>query len=52
MIDKAIRSRLEDGQLDECPLTMEDLQKLKVEEMVNMVCYQYYQDCIIRDLNI
>ena len=29
MIDKAIRSRLEDGQLDECPLTMEDLQKIK-----------------------
>ena len=29
MIDKAIRSRLEDGQLDECPLTMADLQKIK-----------------------
>ena len=29
MIDIAIRSRLEDGQLDECPLTMEDLQKIK-----------------------
>ena len=29
MIDKAIRGRLEDGQLDECPLTMEDLQKIK-----------------------
>ena len=29
MVDKAIRSRLEDGQLDECPLTMEDLQKIK-----------------------
>ena len=29
MIDKAIRSRLKDGQLDECPLTMEDLQKIK-----------------------
>ena len=29
MIDKAIRNRLEDGQLDECPLTMEDLQKIK-----------------------
>ena len=29
MIDKAIRTRLEDGQLDECPLTMEDLQKIK-----------------------
>ena len=29
MIDKAIRSRLEDGQFDECPLTMEDLQKIK-----------------------
>ena len=29
MIDKAIRSRLEDGQLDECPLTMEDLQRIK-----------------------
>jgi len=29
MIDKAIRSRLEDGQLDECPLTMEDLRKIK-----------------------
>ena len=29
MIDKAIRSRLEDGQLDECPFTMEDLQKIK-----------------------
>lgn len=29
MIDKAIRSRLEDGQLDECPLTMKDLQKIK-----------------------
>ena len=29
MIDKAIRSRLEDGQLDKCPLTMEDLQKIK-----------------------
>ena len=29
MIDKAIRSRLEDGQLDECLLTMEDLQKIK-----------------------
>ena len=29
MIDKAIRSRLEDGQLDECPLTMEDLQNIK-----------------------
>ena len=29
MIDKSIRSRLEDGQLDECPLTMEDLQKIK-----------------------
>jgi len=29
MIDRAIRGRLEDGQLDECPLTMEDLQKIK-----------------------
>ena len=29
MIDISIRSRLEDGQLDECPLTMEDLQKIK-----------------------
>ena len=29
MIDKAIRSRLEDGQFDECPLTMEELQKIK-----------------------
>ena len=29
MIDRAIRSRLEDGQLDECPLTMADLQKIK-----------------------
>ncbi len=29
MIDEAIKSRLKDGQLDECPLTMEDLQKIK-----------------------
>ena len=29
MIDRAIRGRLEDWQLDECPLTMEDLQKIK-----------------------
>ena len=29
MIDEAIKSRLQDGQLDECPLTMSDLQKIK-----------------------
>ena len=29
MIDKAIKGRLQDGQLDECPLTMRDLQKIK-----------------------
>ena len=29
MIDEAIKGRLEDGQLDECPLTMADLQKIK-----------------------
>ena len=29
MIDEAIKGRLQDGQLDECPLTMSDLQKIK-----------------------
>ena len=29
MIDEAIKGRLKDGQLDECPLTMSDLQKIK-----------------------
>jgi len=29
MIDNAIKGRLQDGQLDECPLTMRDLQKIK-----------------------
>ena len=29
MIDEAIKGRLRDGQLDECPLTMSDLQKIK-----------------------
>ena len=29
MIDDAIKARLQDGQLDECPLTMSDLQKIK-----------------------
>ena len=29
MIDETIKSRLKDGQLDDCPLTMKDLQKIK-----------------------
>ena len=29
MVDKVIKGRLADGQLDECPLTMSDLQKIK-----------------------
>ena len=29
MIDQTIKSRLDDGQLDECPLTMDDLRKIK-----------------------
>ncbi len=29
MIDETIKSRLKDGQLDDCPITMKDLQKIK-----------------------
>ncbi|MFQ6677648.1 MAG: HD family phosphohydrolase [Fidelibacterota bacterium] len=29
MIDKIIKKRLDDGQLDECPLTIDDLRKIK-----------------------
>ena len=29
MIDKIIQQRIEDGQLDECPLTLDELNKIK-----------------------
>ena len=29
MVDKVIKGRLADGQLDECPLTLDDLRKIK-----------------------
>ena len=29
MVDKVIKGRLNDGQLDECPLTLDDLRKIK-----------------------
>ena len=29
MVDKVIKGRVGDGQLDECPLTLDDLRKIK-----------------------
>ena len=52
MIDKAIKSRLEDGQLDECPLTMEDLQKIKGKRDGKHGLLPVLSSCIILDLNI
>jgi Predicted membrane-associated HD superfamily hydrolase len=29
MVDKVIKGRVADGQLDECPLTLDDMRKIK-----------------------
>ena len=29
MIDRIVRKRVEDGQLDECPLTLDELRRIK-----------------------
>ena len=41
MIDKIIAQRIEDGQLSECPLTLDELKKLRVKLMGQVVCCLY-----------
>ncbi len=36
MIDQSIKNLLQDGQLDNCPLTLDDLRKIKELLMVKM----------------
>ena len=38
MIDKIIKQRIEDGQLSECPLTLDELRKIKGKLMEQAGC--------------